>query len=646
MSLALINKSLVVVLLCLSLAFESTAQTTKLAYEQSAITYIDKSCSSCDYVVEPGDWKFDGNDVDVQPGDTICLRAGVRDGLHITNIKGTAEAPVVFMNCDGSIQCGQDASKSIGVNLIQSEHVVISGNGSTSDKYGIKVKALFGVDIQNGATDFELFAVEVLEAGYAGIAARSNPKCDGSLTRENFTQRNTHIHHCYVHDAVGGEGIYVGGSHWHSEYPGCDVEEPVLEGVRIYDNIIYNTGRDGIQVGSAISDCEIYNNYIELYGQAEDGGHMTGFMINPGTTGRLYNNIIVDGKGWGIFMQGRGDNLVYNNLIVRCSIDGVFTGNVKATEGTGFKFFNNTIVSPKDHGFQWYSNLTEKSENEIFNNIILNPGKEYHTGNTNYNAMNNLEVQTEGDLKFEDYANDVYKLLEGSSAIDQGLSIEEFEVSHDITRHSRVYGEGVDMGAYEYTEPTITSSESSLVFPPGLVNQVSSSTLELTVNGADMEGDLVAEPGDGFKISLDPEDFDSSDPINISPDYYYGLESKIYVKFIPSETGEHSYVLKLTSESAETKEITLTGFGVLVADSEEASDFVLYPNPAQNSIYLERNSSLEDDIQVLLYGMDGKLVLRNRIPKFENSIILDLRELISGMYLLKIGDEERKILKL
>ena len=60
----------------------------------------------------------------------------------------------------------------------------------------------------------------------------------------------------------------------------------------IYNNIVINTGRDGIQVGSAVEDCEIYNNYVELFGQKSEGGHMTGFQINPGTTGKLYNNVI------------------------------------------------------------------------------------------------------------------------------------------------------------------------------------------------------------------------------------------------------------------------------------------------------------------------------------------------------------------
>ncbi len=646
MSLSLINKSLVVALICFSIIADLRGQTTTLEYEQSPLTYIDQSCSSCDFVVEPGDWKFDGDITDVQPGDTVGLRAGVRDGLLITNIHGTAENPIVFINCDGTIQCGQDPTKSIGVNLIQSEHVVIGGNGSTSDKYGIKVMAQFGVDIQNRATDFELFGVEVIEASYAGIAARSNPKCDGSLTRDNFTQYNTHIHHNYIHDTQGGEGIYVGGSHWHHDYPNCPVEEPVLEGVRIHDNITINTGRDGIQVGSAISDCEIYNNYIEKYGQAGDNGHTTGFMINPGTTGRLYNNTIVDGIGWGIFMQGRGDNLVYNNLIVRCTSDGIFTGNVKATEGTGFRFFNNTIIDANDYGIQWWSSETTKSNNEVFNNIFLSPGKGYYAGNTNYTATNNVEVMTETDLEFEDMENDVYKLLEGSSAIDQGLSIEEYEIDKDISRHSRVYGDAVDMGAYEFTRPTISTSESTLAFPPGLVNEISNTTMSFTVNGFDMEGDITAAQGDGFKVSLDEEDFSSDDPVTISPDYDFGVESTIYVKFIPSQTGEQSVTLQLTSESATTVDVTLTGFGNLIAGTEEASDFMLYPNPAQNSIYLVRKSSLEEDVNVLLYGLDGKVVLSQQVPKFQDFVMLDLSELLSGIYILKIGDEELKVRKI
>ncbi len=36
----------------------------------------------------------------------------------------------------------------------------------------------------------------------------------------------------------------------------------ILKGVKVYNNVLENTGWDAIQVSSATSDCEIYNNLI------------------------------------------------------------------------------------------------------------------------------------------------------------------------------------------------------------------------------------------------------------------------------------------------------------------------------------------------------------------------------------------------
>ena len=62
------------------------------------------------------------------------------------------------------------------------------------------------------------------------------------------------IHDCYLHH-IADEGFYIGSS----KYTGqtiyqCDeivVLPHIIEGVSIYDNIVENTGWDGIQVSSA-----------------------------------------------------------------------------------------------------------------------------------------------------------------------------------------------------------------------------------------------------------------------------------------------------------------------------------------------------------------------------------------------------------
>ncbi len=428
------------------------------------IVYEDKVCSSCDFVVQESAWQVDGNIEQlrtdgtmgkIKPGDTIGI-TGSRGGIQFINITGTQENPVVITNCDGTVRLGTTINESKALHFINSKHFVISGAGSTSEKYGMKLIGYFGIEITDYSTDFEIFAVEVLAAGYVGIAARTSPPpypdcVNADNTRDIFTQKNTRIHHNYVHDTEG-EGFYIGGSHWHvlwdEKCPG--VYEPELHGVRIHHNILENIGMDGIQVGSASRDVKIYNNTINNFGTRSIGGHMTGFQINPGTTGELYNNVINGGNGFGIFVLGRGDNLIYNNLIIKPSYDGIYTQDRSPTADAGFYIINNTIIEP-GKGIGW--NSLDTSNNEIVNNIIYKPRIAFIDSdghNNNYIYENNLEIRTDGHFEF----GENYRLLKGATdAIDKGKDVfERYGIEFDIVGNKRPFGSGYDIGAYEYKE--------------------------------------------------------------------------------------------------------------------------------------------------------------------------------------------------
>ena len=101
------------------------------------LAYIDKSCSSCDFVVESSAWKFDGIEHNVQPGDTIGIPSGGRDGLLIINIEGTKENPIVIINCDGRAVLGTNKDAGKGIEVKRSKHFQIAGIGSTDSQYGI-----------------------------------------------------------------------------------------------------------------------------------------------------------------------------------------------------------------------------------------------------------------------------------------------------------------------------------------------------------------------------------------------------------------------------------------------------------------------------------------------------------------------------
>ena len=61
----------------------------------------DESCA-CDHLMQLDDWKMDGEENNVSPGDTICLAPGLRSsGARFINLTGTEESPITIKNCGG-----------------------------------------------------------------------------------------------------------------------------------------------------------------------------------------------------------------------------------------------------------------------------------------------------------------------------------------------------------------------------------------------------------------------------------------------------------------------------------------------------------------------------------------------------------------
>jgi len=65
---------------------------------------------------------------------------------------------------------------------------------------------------------------------------------------------------------------------------------------------------------------------------------------------------------------------------------------------------------------------------------------------------------------------------------------------------------------------------------------------------------------------------------------------------------------------------------------EPESQWVIYPNPASNSLHLESQSNFSAD--GLIYNIEGELV--NRFT-FTKSISLDISNLIEGIYFISSG---------
>ncbi len=448
---------------------------------------------NCDHSISPSTTVVDGTGL-IYPGDTVCLLAGPKNYLLLRNIHGTEEQPVVILNKDGKVII--DTDHFYGIKFDGCSFVKLSGNGSDAYQYGIFVSRVengAGISVDNKSTDIEIEYTEISNTPIAGIYAKTEPDPYGNCTfpavRDSFTMYNTIIHDNYLHD-IGNEGMYVGSSKYtgqHINNVNCDtiVLPHVLIGVKVYNNILENIGWDGIQVSSAISDCEIYGNYISQDSYAEEQWQMSGILIGGGSNCDCYNNTIVDGKGDGIDLLGLGDNKIFNNLIVNpgktyypnqppneYQKHGIWTGDVVTNQGTDFLIYNNTIVSPRTYGMKLSNSSV--TDNKIYNNIIVDPGAYNLVGNdayinrtssyVNIDLSNNFLNPGISTARFIDPANGNYDLQVNSPAISGGKDLSYLGLDFDIENRLRPYYFYYDIGAYECQDSTLS------IDPVGEVN--------------------------------------------------------------------------------------------------------------------------------------------------------------------------------
>lgn len=419
----------------------------------------------------------DGNNYNIQPGDTICLMAGNKDYLKLSNFHGDSLHYITFINCGGSVIL-QNNYHTYGINISNCSYFRFTGTGSDSIDYGFKIfetKAnMNGLTISDKSTSYEIDHIEIANTGFAGIMAKTDPLCDLSANYGYFTQFNTIFHDNYIHN-TGGEGLYIGHSFF-SGYPTtCNAQPDTLfpheiKGLRVYNNFLENCKWDGIQVGCATENCEIFGNTIINYGNDLINGQNSGIQISGGTTGKCFNNFIANGTGNGINVFGLGNNIIFNNVILNSGrnyypsdqtkkVYGIFCDDRTTIPGLPFNFINNTIINPKTDGIRFYS--LQSNNNKFYNNIIINPGSlgTYSTNNQSYiylntgvnaSLSNNYFDLDMGNIKFIDTLNSNFKLTEFSPARDGGLDVSYLGINFDFDSIPRPYSNEFDIGAFEY----------------------------------------------------------------------------------------------------------------------------------------------------------------------------------------------------
>jgi hypothetical protein len=429
-------------------------------------------------------------------GELVCIPSGSYSHLNFHGLVGTEDAPVTITNCgEGQVVVDAEAAYP-AVSAQAARHLRLTGTGDPNQAFGFVVQnpgpGLAVIDMKGGTSDIELDRFEVMGPAYSGIAIRNYPYCDPTLGRDAFTQTNTRIHHNYVHD-VSGEGLYIGPSHYHSEYsptstadcaPG--IPEAALRGVEIHHNTVEDVGRDGIQVGAAIDGMFIYNNTIRRYALAGSYGHIGGIQINPGSVGNIFGNRIesaVDGPPDNAVQYAGGEDgptLLYNNLIVGTETPFIALQRM-GNDSSPVHFLNNTVVNRRSEysktmvlfcsptwtrSFVFTNNIftnydligsykwgdeeigirTSLIGSDHAEHCLVNGEVRGNDLDENQRIEGNLYAQDPDTVGFVDHATGDYRLTEGSMALGLGENLSG-TFTTDIDGQERGAGP-FDMGAY------------------------------------------------------------------------------------------------------------------------------------------------------------------------------------------------------
>lgn len=429
-----------------------------------------------------------GSYAGVNPGDTVYLESGSRAQLIIENFSGTATKPIIFIpeNPDNPVVVRTSAT--YGISIRNCHFIRISG----VKKYGIRILELgqegensVGVSMHDKSSDVEIDHIEIANASFAGIVAKTDPVCeDPGTQRGAFVQRNTRIHHCYIHD-TWGEGMYVGNTFFHGIQKDCGIIFPTyLEGVEVHHNRIERTGWDGIQISSVISGCKIYNNELNDVSFRMTPSQMSGILIGGGTKADCYNNRIKDCYATAILVFGNGGTRIFNNVIIRPGLryepedplkreHGIFIEDKTKTDKTFYGIYSNTIVQPKTDAIR--ISVDQDFEVRLYNNLLVDPGaREYYdsdntdrTGEDAFIFVGNPQtpVAIEGNAllplislaQFSSEAGDNFHLQPSSTLIDTGRDLsDQSGLSFDLDGNTRPLRFGWDIGAYEYNSLAVS----------------------------------------------------------------------------------------------------------------------------------------------------------------------------------------------
>jgi len=418
----------------------------------------------------------------------IGIDGGTRGTVSIENFTASAAYPLIIVNRHGTgkvfiteaNKTATDNGNGADLTVRNCKYFQVRGDNDPAYRYGIELGPIgtpggggLGVSITGTSSDGEIKFLEIHDTGFAGLMVKSDISCSNPATwSANFTIQNINVHDNYVHD-VGGEGMYLGSTHWGELKTPCNQTVQEIHHLRVSYNLVTNTWWESIQVASNPVDTKLFENVMFAAGTNPINGQGSNLQIGGGATGEYFNNIMI-GSRWGnvSIIGQRSEVSVYNNLMVNAGDYAIFAKNwpdsptnpiptdpdyyYQTKPGSFVNIFNNTIVNPVNGAFY---TIDQQSVNHFKNNICVVPNAAFTeiltgegaTVNPEGGATGNLLLRDTSTLAFVDEGAKDYRILPASPAKDIGVSLAglaspQISVTTDFQNNPRPFGSTYDAG--------------------------------------------------------------------------------------------------------------------------------------------------------------------------------------------------------
>lgn len=237
------------------------------------------------------------------PGDSVKIQSNRTETLKFFGLQGSENNPIVFINDGGQVDIQTSAWGAL--EFKNCKYIKVTGTGDPESHFGFQLTGNeCGLALSGLSSDCEVEFVEISggEDTFFGLLAKQD---FGGNPPDPIPQFNKlTIHDLYIHGVT--EGMYIG----ETKSPGMEFRH-----LKVYNNVIENTGRESIQIANCVEDIAIYNNLMRNAGTDGLYGQSNLLQIGGNSIADVSNNILIQASTYGIIVLGMGDINISNNYI-------------------------------------------------------------------------------------------------------------------------------------------------------------------------------------------------------------------------------------------------------------------------------------------------------------------------------------------